>query len=137
MIAYEAAVLADSEAASAVDRCERELTAARASARRASAARTSASAAAFGTHAGGRRASVPDRAPDSSAGVVVALDELDLVTLRWFCSGHREHWLEGAAVRRMVDGEPLGDAERDLLLSFAGRHGDRWPRTSEVLLRVL
>lgn len=118
--AYEAAVRAEDEACRAVDRCERELGAARERARMAGEARKLASSAAFRGPAG-----------------VVLLDDLDRDTLRGFRGSHRQNWLEGAAVGKLIDGVPLGDAERDLLLCFAGRHGDRWPRTCEALLRVL
>jgi hypothetical protein len=67
----------------------------------------------------------------------VLLADLDLDTLKRFHSHPREHWLEGAAVGKLLEGLKLGVDERDLLERFAGRQQEKWPRTCEALLRVL
>ncbi|HMF85520.1 MAG TPA: hypothetical protein VK598_04130 [Nitrospiraceae bacterium] len=67
----------------------------------------------------------------------VLLADLDLDTLKRFHSHPREHWLEGAAVGKLLEGVKLGVAERELLERFAARQQEKWPMTCEALLRVL
>lgn len=78
-----------------------------------------------------------DPAEIDSADKTVLLADLDLDTLKRFHAHPREHWLEGAAVGKLLEGAKLGFAEREILERFAGRQQEKWPRTCEALLRVL
>ncbi len=71
------------------------------------------------------------------SGGSVMLDDLDRDTLKRFHRHPREHWMEGAVVGKLLEGVPLGAAEREVLECFAGRQQEKWPKTCEALLRML